>query len=336
MLKQTYHKLRATVKKPLYTFGKRPPVVPAKLPGKYIPDGYKAVLMISADFELAWAWRFSRIENPIQRAHKKAALAWANMSIIMELCDKYDIPVIWATVGHLFLKECSPVNGILHPEIKRLNHFENLRWVFNSGDWYRDDPGTDFKCDPHWYCPDLIKQLIESKTKHEIACHTFSHIDCSDKLCPSDVFLSEITACKKEAEKLGLAMESFVHPAHTIGNLKNLADSGFTNFRTDKDILSYPIHHPEGIWELQSSQQMVWNPYWSGRNHVQVYNSIVSKALRTGTVCNLWFHPSMAEAFATEVLPGLFKHIESMRDKLWVGTSKEYCRWLNQEHGLIK
>ena len=40
-----------------------------------------------------------------------------NVPKILNLCEIYDIPITWATVGHLFLSNCKRVNKIAHPEI---------------------------------------------------------------------------------------------------------------------------------------------------------------------------------------------------------------------------
>ena len=74
---------------------------------KFITKRYKSVLLISADFELAWAWRYSKsVANPLQLALDKAELERENLPKIIELCEKYNVPITWATVGHLFLERC--------------------------------------------------------------------------------------------------------------------------------------------------------------------------------------------------------------------------------------
>ena len=90
---------------------------------KFIPNGYQAVITISADFELAWAWQHAK-NTDIKTAKKQAQIARDNIPLILDLCDKYNFPITWFTVGHLFLDNCKKENGIKHPEIKRLPHFE--------------------------------------------------------------------------------------------------------------------------------------------------------------------------------------------------------------------
>jgi len=201
---------------------------------KYIPAPYKAVFILSADFELALAWRYAKnLQNPKEQAIQLAKLARTNIPLILKLCDEYNISITWATVGHLFLEGCNKNGHLAHPHLKRIPHHENRYWRFNKGDWFDDDPCTDWQTSPAWYAPDLIKMILNAKTKHEIACHTFSHIDCRDEVCPSQILIGEILECQNVAQKYGIKLESFVHPGHTIGNLNTLRNLGFTSFRTD-------------------------------------------------------------------------------------------------------
>jgi hypothetical protein len=133
----------------------------------------KGIVVFSADFEMAWAFRFSKTKQ--NEAVKKGLEERANVPVLIDLFEKYEIPVTWATVGHLFLGECKKdTNGLTHPEMPRPEFFDNRNWCYNSGDWYQHDPGSDYKTDPAWYASDLIDIVIASRVNHEIGCHTFS------------------------------------------------------------------------------------------------------------------------------------------------------------------
>mgnify|MGYP003622244240 CR=1 FL=1 len=90
---------------------------------KYIPEPYKSVLLISADFELAWAWRYSKNKGNAKSAIEKAVSERKNLPKILSVCDDYNIPVTWATVGHLFLESCQKTNHIPHTDLPRPSHF---------------------------------------------------------------------------------------------------------------------------------------------------------------------------------------------------------------------
>jgi len=301
---------------------------------EYIPEGYKAVVLISADFEMAWASRYSmNYLKPLEQTLESGRLSRKNIPLILDLCDKYSIPVTWATVGHLFLKECKPEKGIRHPELKRLPHFQNTYWKFDSGDWFDYDPGTDFQTNPEWYAPDLIESILKSKTKHEIGCHTFSHIDCSDQNCPDEVFASEVIACQKAAAEFGVKLSSFVHPGHTVGHIKDLADFGFNCYRSDaENVIGYPIRHIEGIWELRNTAQIETRIGWSDQYQVWRLKEIVKMAMQHKSVCNIWFHPQIKDSkFVQSVFGGLFEFLDANRKYIWITTFNEYISFLDSQ-----
>jgi len=301
---------------------------------RYIPRPYKSVLLLSADFEMAWAWRYSKSsENPLKRAIEKARIERHNVPLMLDLCDQYRIPVTWATIGHLFLHACSMMNEKPHSNLPRLDHFENAFWNFSGEDWFEYDPCSDLERDPEWYCPDLIKKIIDSQVDHEIACHTFSHIDCRDGVCTPDVLKAELTECKSLASLLGITLRSFVHPGHTIGNLDVLAAGGFTNFRTDyENLLGYPQKHGCGLWELKQTAELVFKESWSARYHVKRYCEIIRRAIKSRTVCVFWFHPSFDVKMIDEVLPEVFTFLRDNRNDIWITTHSEYVKFLDSKH----
>ena len=169
-------KLKASASKVKFYLRKTPIVESAINYRSLIPKPYKAVVTISADFELAWAWQWSKQGDALKLSINKSRMARENFSKILELCDRYNIPITWATVGHLFLESCKG-----HQEMAQLGDFENNFWTFNNSDWFINDPNSNYKDAPYWYAPDLINQIIQSPVNHEIGCHTFSHIDCTDR-----------------------------------------------------------------------------------------------------------------------------------------------------------
>jgi peptidoglycan/xylan/chitin deacetylase (PgdA/CDA1 family) len=299
----------------------------------FIPEPYRAVCLISADFEMAWAWQYAKsASDSIDMTLRMARLERENLPKIVALCEKYHIPITWATVGHLFLEGCTSVNGRPHKHLPRLNHFENRFWKFQGGDWFDNDPCTDFKTDPEWYCPDLIRLLINSTVKHEIGNHTFSHIDCSDEICPPNILKCEIAESKKLAAGYGIELKSFVHPGYTIGNLDLLAAEGFTNFRTDyRNVLGYPKRHPNGLWELEQTMEFRYYNYWSMEYQIKRYITIIRRAIKSNTVCVLWFHPSFDEIVVDEIWPAVFRYLQEQSKSIWITTHSEYFTWLNEK-----
>ncbi len=321
-------RIRSLLNKVNFAFGRNPEV--QKTDKKFIPHPYKAVLIISADFELAWASRYSKsAEDPYKRSIENAKRARKNIPDILDLCDINNIPITWATVGHLFLEKCSKKDGKAHPEMNRLDHFENEFWNFRKGDWFDLDPCTNWKEAPEWYAPDIIKDILNRKTGHEIGCHTFSHIDCRDEICTKATFTDEIKECKKLAEIYNIKLRSFVHPAHTIGNLDNLAGMGFTNFRTNyRNVLGYPKEHSNGLWEFEQTSEFVYRKAWSIDYHIHRYTEIINRAIKSNTVCYFWFHPSFNTIIVDKILPHVFTFIKEKKNEIWVTTHREYVNWI--------
>jgi len=323
--------LKTNLSKINFALNRNPQIERVKDYRSFIPEPYKAVITITADFELAWAWCYTKDNNKtLDIAILNATKERENIPVILSLCDRYEIPITWATVGHLFLKECKRENGTIHQEIPKVQKYRGPYWDFNGDDWFEYDPGTNYQQAPEWYAPDLIEMILQSKVKHEIGCHTFSHIDCREEVCQSELFEAEIIACKKEAAKLGLELKSFVHPGHTIGHLDKLSQLGFSSFQTDYgNILGYPIKHKNGLWELKRTYEFVWREGWSIDYHIYRYKKIIERAIKTHTVCNFWFHPSFNVIFLENVLPELFMTLNNFRDEIGLFSIGEYINWLN-------
>jgi peptidoglycan/xylan/chitin deacetylase (PgdA/CDA1 family) len=328
-----YREIKPYLSKLNFLIGNNPKIEQIKNWREFIPAQFKSVLLISADFELAWAWRYTKsASHPLEKALRKARQERINIHLILDLCDKYQIPITWATVGHLFLGSCQRENNIPHPEIPRLPYFENNFWKYNGGDWFENDPCTYYKDAPEWYCPDLIKLIRDAKAKHEIGCHTFSHIDSSDKICPPDLFQAELKECKKLANEWGIILKSFVHPGYTIGNVDMLAKEGFTNYRSNnRNVLGYPKKHKNGLWEIEQTAEFIYKKEWSIDYHVYRYITILKRAIKSNTVCIFWFHPSFNSIIIEKIWPEIFQFIEENREKILVTTHTEYINWLNNK-----
>ncbi len=324
--------MRHFLNKIKFGFGLEPKIEKREDYKRFIPNGYKSVLIIYADFELAWAWRYSKgIDNIIKYSEQLGRKERINIPNILDVCETFNIPITWATVGHLFLNSCERIHGKTHIDIIRPFYFENNFWKYSDGDWFDTDPCTNYKMNRSWYCPDLIKLIMSKKVKHEIGCHTFSHLDCTDKNCPPETFNSDIQACKLAAKDFGINLTSFVHPAHTIGNLDGLIKNGFTSYRTDyNNILGYPNLYLNKLWEIKSTWEFVSFNDWSIKYHIKRYNEIVKRSIKNNSVCVLWFHPSIDLRFINGIMPSIFRDFNEMRDDIYITTATEYVNFLNQ------
>jgi peptidoglycan/xylan/chitin deacetylase (PgdA/CDA1 family) len=305
-----------------YRFGSLPRVNKRGQRQFTCPQGAKAAVVISADFEMAWAWRYSKKSNePKALALQKADRTRKNLPLLLDLFDRFNVPITWATVGHLFLESCEKTNGRAHSDLPRPPRFENEFWRYAEGDWLDDDPCSDFHQEPAWYAPDLLRSILSTKVKHEIACHTFSHIDCSEDNCPPAIMDSELDQCQRLAENLGVKLRSFVFPANLVGNLTSLKNHGFNAYRWHNGYeLDVPGQDRFGLWQVPGGVSWEKPERWPVDAWIKALQRCVDKALETGTVLHLWFHPSCDPVNVEKVFPALLDYLTAHRSDLWIAT----------------
>jgi len=300
-------------------------------PLKKFPNSEKGGLIISADFEMAWAWRYAKTkDDPLQKGQAERR----NFPHIIKVLEEYDIPITFATVGHLFLKRCKSGG---HDWMARIPHFVNSNWEFKEGDWYDHDPYSDYIAAPEWYAPDLIQMIIDSKVDHEIGSHTFSHIDFSYENCPYQVAEDELKACLAAAD--GINFKSMVFPGGTWGNIEVLKNHGFQIYRKRCDFeLSYPFRDDCGLLVSPSSGCLEHDLRygWSPDYFIKRLKRYVTKAIETCTIVHLWFHPSLNLYFLDQIFPRFFEFAARQREKgdLWIGTMVEIAEHINQNRVL--
>jgi hypothetical protein len=182
------------------------------------------------------------------------------------------------------------------------------------------------RSDNTWYCPDLVNRIIKSKPGHELATHTFSHIDFSDDNCDTELARAEIAACKRAMSGFDLVPRSIVFPGGFWGNFKALSEEGITAFRRrEKFDLSYPIKSENDLWNIPQSMFLFVEDFVGKSIRYMV------RAMETNTVCHMAFHPSKLNGKRLEkifipILKFADKHRKS--GKLWISTMgglANYC-----------
>lgn len=289
------------------------------------PSKASGGLIISLDFEMAWAFRYSkRAVDPLVMAQAERT----NIPLLLTLFSRFTIPVTWATVGHLFLESCKRGS---HDWMRRIPYFDG-HWRYTGGDWFDADPCSDFRNDSAWYAPDMIELILKSKIKHEFGCHTFSHIDCSDRHCPPGVLADEIKASFDAAAEWGIRMKAFVFPGGTAGNYQVLKDNGFQIYRKNLDYdLVYPFFDRYGMLVTASSLGFGRSYNWSAEYYIKMFCRYIDKAIKTNTAAHLWLHPSVDGWTLENVIPQVLKYAAEKREtgQLWIGTMGQIADIIN-------
>ena len=277
MVRYMYNQIRKLLPKSMksrltqlaYIFSRKPFVRKSDVPMENrFPGGkFKGGMIISADFELGWAWRYSKTRPFPDKMSKQARENFPN---IIEMLDKNSIPITFATVGHLFLESCKEGD---HDWMEKIPHFDD-HWRFTEGEWFDCDPYTSWKKAPNWYAPDLVKIIQNAQTKHEISTHTFTHIDFSDKNCPPQVAEDEIKACIDAMKPYGLKPESIVFPGGTYGNIDVVKKMGIKIYRRNVDVdLAYPYYDDKGLFVTPTSMAFAKEHNWSANYYIKIHKS---------------------------------------------------------------
>ena len=178
------------------------------------------ILCINADFEMAWSGR--RVpDDPARDALFEGT--GETVERLLALFDRYEIPITWATVGALMLTR--PF------DFGRLARF-NRADPFFTGDWYAPPPFGSPRA-KHFYAPRLIERILSAKTKHEIGCHTFTHIYLGAGSVSEERFRMELEACAEAARDWNLTPETFVYPSQYVEYTGILPEYGYRVYRQE-------------------------------------------------------------------------------------------------------
>jgi peptidoglycan/xylan/chitin deacetylase (PgdA/CDA1 family) len=286
----------------------------------------RGVLVISIDTELAWSVLHRGVVGAEMLDPKRVEAERDIVRDLLALFEAHDVSATWATVGHLFLDRCHPVDGRKHPEIRRPEY----DWF--EGDWFDLDPATDIDRDPMWYGTDIIEMIRRARPKQEIGSHSFSHLIVGDPGCSTEAFATDLAACRELASAIGVDLRSFVYPRNTIGHLEVLADQGFASYRGLRPStftglgrwgralaravdrvrpLAGSIVLPERdgrLWNLPATN--LYAPFdrarylpfgaWVGQQARRL-----EQASRHGSLFHLWFHPHNLIDDPEQALSGL-------------------------------
>ncbi|NUP05117.1 MAG: polysaccharide deacetylase family protein [Polyangiaceae bacterium] len=245
-------------------------------------------LCISIDLEGLWG-TWDRVTP--REATKCGALERLVVLRLLELFDRYRVPATWAIVGRLF-DASRGFDGLLGP---------------------RDG----------WYLPDLVDQIRNRRTAHEIGSHSYGHVYFHQ--IEEEAASEDLVRAADLHRRHGLSFDSFVFPRNGVSKLDALRRAGIRVFRSvdagilkilddvaprlrplanlGEKILGLPaplvlprVQRDHGLVELPSSTLLL------GRQGVRrtIRPSVMRQKLVRATqraaeqkkVFHLWFHPS--------------------------------------------
>jgi len=228
------------------------------------PYKYKtSYFNLTIDFELGWSRRragreVTNAEKSLERSRRSIAL----LPILLELSDKYRVPVTFAIVGQIGVDK---VNG-----------------------------------------KDLIEAIKNTIAHHEIASHSFSHVDFSDEETTKEIAEYEITQSAKFLRQYDSQLRTFIFPNNHPAYLDLIKDAGFNAYRVrenqevKKD--TYGLYQfPLGIW--LSPQAFV------PKDLIKLINTGISRKQIVNFWCHL-FEFDSASQFKS-FFESIFAHIES-------------------------
>jgi peptidoglycan/xylan/chitin deacetylase (PgdA/CDA1 family) len=187
--------------------------------------------IISLDFELHWG-------APEKWDLKEKSAYFLNTREViirmLDLFEKYDIRVTWATVGFLFastIEEATHFQPSIRPTYlsEKYNYYD----LFKKG-----LVGKDEQQDPFHYGNSIIKKIISTKGQ-ELASHTFCHYYCNEIGQTAVQFDHDLKAAQLISDKLfQKKLKSLVFPRNQFNNeyLEVLAENKFNVIRVNPDV----------------------------------------------------------------------------------------------------
>lgn len=167
-------------------------------------------VVVSIDAELAWGYQ-GVAPFPTRRV-AAARPAWRRL---LAQFDAVDVPATWAIVGHLFLDRCDGRHAS-HPAPEG---------------WFDRDPGGTVDDASAWLGRDLVEAVAAADADHEIASHSFSHVQFGEPDVTRSLVERELWESVRLAADLGIDLDSFVFPSNSVGHRDLLAAHGFECYR---------------------------------------------------------------------------------------------------------
>ncbi|WP_423747114.1 polysaccharide deacetylase family protein (plasmid) [Haladaptatus sp. SPP-AMP-3] len=196
-----------------------------------------ASMSVSIELELQWGRQGMETESEYisdGRSHETRA-----MRRLLSTCDEYDIPISFDVVGYLLHREYAP------PEDDPYD------------DWWPIGPGSCLDSHPTYYAPDLIEEIENAETEHEICTHTYSHL-LAERF-DAEHLDWELDQVEELYERHGLPTpESIVPPRHHSVQREVLSKHGIRAMRVP--VVKPSDHAPGNAWHMLTRDHPVAEP----------------------------------------------------------------------------
>jgi hypothetical protein len=168
------------------------------------------IVTLSIELELGWG-----MHDRAEYGHLSSDRSDETEALhhLLYIADRLDLPITFDIVGHLFHDSCTGSHPGPHPE-----------------SWWTEDPGTDIDSDPLFYAPDLVREIRNRETEHELATHTYSHL-LTDEATSEELDEELATVYDLHADAGLPAPISIVMPRHQEPDYSILADHGIETIR---------------------------------------------------------------------------------------------------------
>lgn len=272
---------------------------------------------LTIDFELGWSRaRRGKSVTTKEESLERSRLARRMLPVLLELSEKYKIPITFATVAHVALDNCSE-----HEITPKFAPF----WL--QEDWYKTDPKSNLSQNKDFYGKDLIQKIIKSPVSHEIASHGFSHIDLGDSETTKEVAEFEISESTKILKKVYPELCTFVFPNNYVSFLETVKNNGYGIYRVKENISIKKDKNglfmfPLGLWvspDAFSSKDII---------------SLINISIARGQLVNIWLHlyEFKSEQQFRSFFETVFSHLEICKENgiIEVQTIKDIIKSLNE------
>lgn len=191
---------------------------------------------LSIEVELGWGVHDKRSyehlspDGDAERAH---------LHLLLELCERLNLPISFNVVGHLLLHECDGHHQGPYPE-----------------GWFDEDPGTNVERNGLFYAPDVVERIAASRVPHEICTHTFSHTLAKQ---PAETVAADLAeAGRLHEQRLGAQPVSLVPPRHAPPPTDVITDAGLEIVRVGRD--TSDTSRGSRFQELVAGPLPTWQP----------------------------------------------------------------------------